>query len=206
MGTSYIYILITLIISVILGYISSVLAGRRKLNKLKTIGVIIIVCFIASGILFLFNNVANTKSNRPNGLWIESYQSIKGRDTLTFYGIAKFGTNPLSGEIYFNGSAYDQTGKFVGIWESESTLLEGKNFRYFYKGDSKTNERKGMGEIKFSTDRNYTEGYGCFRASYEYDNARIFEIEKITELKKLDLMMKSPDKFIREWHKRHISK
>ncbi len=117
------------------------------------------------------------------GMWAEVYKEKNGEGNN--YGLAYFQFDSTLGDIKFYGDAYNENKKWIGKWESECSVLNGRIFRYSYFGLSENEEplgkdRSGNGEINFEGKiGEFNFGHGFYMANVSDKVKRDFDIYKV---------------------------
>ncbi|OFX16701.1 MAG: hypothetical protein A2033_12820 [Bacteroidetes bacterium GWA2_31_9] len=199
METQFKTILITLLVSTLLGFITSKLANNKTLS-VKSLILLIFSIVLSSFIIVSVNYISLNKSRALVGTWVEKYYES---DSVSYYSIANIKQNWFTNDVCFYGSSYDSSGAMIGEWESVGSIVNFSTvhpeLKYFFEGqsflDKKNNSniesnkaptRGGSGEIRF--DENTKKGRGYFLSFFSDPKPRkisLVKIEDVSDLKQI---------------------
>jgi hypothetical protein len=189
---------IAIILSVILGYLSSRLANRKGMGILSTAvslaGICIIVTSLYLGSLHVFSLLREEK--HLEGRWIEKYE----QNGAIVFGLADLTYNALANYLEFRGYGYYEDGTIAGQWKTIKARYDGLQYDYLYEGESqnrnkaRVGHRKGVGIISF--DVNYGGATGYFFSTTTDSTIRRFNLFRISKAELIDESIRNPSSFV----------
>lgn len=187
---------LTIVISTILGYFTSVIASKKNKGFLiSSIFLVISICLAALvyfGSFYLSYQLKEEK--QLEGQWVEEYYE---NDSI-IYGLASFKHNFFSNTIEFSGNGYYRNGDNAGHWMTTKSIYGKNEFNYLFYGESfnKANSglRKGVGSIWFES--NLMKGTGSFFSISSDNVKRRFKLYKLSNTTLIKESIEHPNSFI----------
>jgi hypothetical protein len=192
--------IVGIILSTIIGYVSSLAANKRYRSWLyhagMLLGVLTLAVFIYIGIFYV-KSVFKVENDLV-GRWVERYDE----EGKSIYALAKFEYNTFSSDLEFKGMGYDKSGEMVGRWNTIESRFEAPVYSYLFVGESKNpsgknqGHRDGVGSITFQ--ENYRKGDGYFYSLRSDNKLRYFTLYKIVDKQAEKEAQENPDSFIQK--------